>query len=246
MFNRVKQYVNKVLYPNTYSNDRFCEYIREHGGVVGSNVNFVNPKATHVDINRAKYISIGDNCCLSAVSLIAHDYSWYVLGYSDSEIYPDGGGGIRIGNNCFIGYKSIVLRNVTIGENVIIGAGSVVTKDIPSNTVWGGSPAKQLMTLDEYKTKRKKNIIREGKMARDVFIESNGREMTIEECAFFGFYFLQRTEENYVKYIARLPFNSERSNSEQVRFCFFNSKPLFDSYENYISALKEDANEQKK
>lgn len=31
MFNRVKQYVNKLLYPNTYSNDRFCEYIREHG-----------------------------------------------------------------------------------------------------------------------------------------------------------------------------------------------------------------------
>lgn len=132
---------------------------------------------------------------------------------------------------------------MTIGDNVIIGAGSVVTKSIPSNTVWGGSPAKQLMTLDEYKTKRSKNIIKECKIARDVFVDSHGREMTIEECAFFGFYFLQRTEENYAKYIARLPFNAERTNSEQVKFCFFNSEPLFESYKDYISALKEDANE---
>ena len=241
VFNRVKQFANKLLYPNTYSNDRFCEYIRENGGEVGNNVNFVNPKATHVDINRAKYISIGDNCCLSAVSLIAHDYSWYVLGYSDNEIYPDGGGKIKIGNNVFIGYRSIVLKNVTIGDNVIIGAGSVVTKSIPSNTVWGGNPAKQLMSLDEYKMKRRNSIIKEGKIARDIFVNSNGREMTIEECAFFGFYFLQRTEENYVKYISRLPFNSEKSKSEQVKSCFFNSEPLFESYEEYIGALKEEA-----
>lgn len=47
---------------------------------------------------------------------------------------------IKIG--AFIGAHSIILKGVTIGENSIIGAGSVVTKDIPSNEIWGGNPAK--------------------------------------------------------------------------------------------------------
>ena len=51
-------------------------------------------------------------------------------------------GKIIIGNNCFIGARSTILPGVTIGDNTIIGAGSVVTKDIPSNVVAVGNPCK--------------------------------------------------------------------------------------------------------
>lgn len=51
-----------------------------------------------------------------------------------------------IGSNCFIGCGSIILPNVTIGDQVIVGAGSVVTKDIPANCAVGGNPAKVLRT----------------------------------------------------------------------------------------------------
>ncbi|MEE9352099.1 MAG: acyltransferase [Thiotrichaceae bacterium] len=47
-----------------------------------------------------------------------------------------------IGKNCFIGAGAIILPNVTIGDQVIVGAGSVVTKDIPSNCAVGGNPAR--------------------------------------------------------------------------------------------------------
>lgn len=47
-----------------------------------------------------------------------------------------------IGQNCFIAINAIVLPGVTIGDQVIVGAGSVVTKDIPSNSVVGGNPAR--------------------------------------------------------------------------------------------------------
>lgn len=48
----------------------------------------------------------------------------------------------RIGSNCFIGTRSIILPGVSIGNEVIIAAGSVVTKDIPDNCIAGGNPAK--------------------------------------------------------------------------------------------------------
>ena len=48
----------------------------------------------------------------------------------------------RIGDNCFIGTRSIILPGVTIGNEVIVGAGSVVTKDVPNNCIVAGNPAK--------------------------------------------------------------------------------------------------------
>ena len=49
---------------------------------------------------------------------------------------------VKIGKRCWIGVNSIILPGVTIGDNVIIGAGSVVTSDIPSNMIAVGSPAR--------------------------------------------------------------------------------------------------------
>ena len=49
-----------------------------------------------------------------------------------------------IGKRCFIGANAIVMCGITIGDNVIIGSGSVVTKDIPSNCIAAGNPAKIL------------------------------------------------------------------------------------------------------
>jgi len=52
----------------------------------------------------------------------------------------------RIGARCFIGANSIILPGVTIGDGVIVGAGSVVTKDVPPNVVVAGNPARVLRT----------------------------------------------------------------------------------------------------
>ena len=52
----------------------------------------------------------------------------------------------KIGRNCFIGVRSLILPGVTIGDECCIGAGSVVTKDIPSNSVAVGCPARVVKT----------------------------------------------------------------------------------------------------
>lgn len=56
---------------------------------------------------------------------------------------------VHIGNNVWLGANCIVLPGVTIGENSVIGAGSVVTKDIPSNVVAVGCPCRVLREIDE-------------------------------------------------------------------------------------------------
>ncbi len=55
---------------------------------------------------------------------------------------------ILIKENAWLGGKTIVLKGVTIGENSIIGAGSVVTKSIPDNQIWAGNPAKFIKNID--------------------------------------------------------------------------------------------------
>jgi acetyltransferase-like isoleucine patch superfamily enzyme len=56
---------------------------------------------------------------------------------------------IVINKNVFIGGFSIILKGVNIGENSIIGAGSLVTKSIPKNQIWGGNPAKFIKNINE-------------------------------------------------------------------------------------------------
>lgn len=55
---------------------------------------------------------------------------------------------IQIGDHCFIGAHSILLKGVIIGDKSIIGAGSVVTKSIPSGEIWAGNPARFIKKID--------------------------------------------------------------------------------------------------
>lgn len=60
---------------------------------------------------------------------------------------------VHIGRNCWIGSGAIILPGITIGDNVVIGAGSVVTKDLPSNVVAVGNPCRVLRPINEQDAK---------------------------------------------------------------------------------------------
>ncbi len=62
---------------------------------------------------------------------------------------------VKIGNNCWIGANAVILPGVELGDNVIIGAGSVVTKDFPSAVIVAGIPAKIIKQIRNKRLKEK-------------------------------------------------------------------------------------------
>jgi len=98
-------------------------------------------------------ITIGNDCTItSGVLFLTHDGGMEVVnhlkGTADDKIAP-----IRIGNNVFLGNDVKIMMGVTIGDNVIVGAGSIVTNNVPSNVVIAGVPAKVICSIEEYSTK---------------------------------------------------------------------------------------------
>ena len=65
-----------------------------------------------------------------------------------------------IGNNVHIGNNTIILPNVRIGDNCIIGAGAVVTKSIPDNSVAAGNPAKVIRTVKDFNEKNVNRMLK--------------------------------------------------------------------------------------
>lgn len=96
-------------------------------------------------------IRIGNRVCISNdVTFVNHNLNWP---FQETYESLTGFGKIDIRDNCQIGLGVTILPNVTIGPNAIIGACSVVTKDVPPNTVAAGHPAKVICTLEEYEQK---------------------------------------------------------------------------------------------
>ncbi len=93
----------------------------------------------------------------SNVTFVTHDIFHLGLNHLEQGEFCYQAGCIEIMDNVFIGCNSTILPNVKIGPNVVIAAGSVVTKDVPEGVVVAGVPAKVMGTFEEYVEKRRVN-----------------------------------------------------------------------------------------
>ena len=109
---------------------------------IGNNF-YANMDCIFLDVNR---IIIGDNV------MVGPRVSFFTAGHpTDATVRNkelEFGLPIVVEDNVWIGGNSTVLPGVTIGKNSIIAAGAVVTKDVPSNTIVGGNPAKVIRQID--------------------------------------------------------------------------------------------------
>lgn len=72
-------------------------------------------------------------------------------------------GKVKIKDNVYIGNDCLIMPGVTIGSNVIVAAGSVVTKSIPDNTIVGGNPAKVIGSFSDFEKRMlEKNVMSKG------------------------------------------------------------------------------------
>ncbi len=94
-------------------------------------------------------VTIGDNVLIGSGCIItdsdAHPIDWKDRRERRNEKILSAP--INIGNDVFIGARSIILKGVTIGDRSVIGAGSVVTKNVPADCIFAGNPAKEIKKL---------------------------------------------------------------------------------------------------
>jgi len=105
-------------------------------------------------------VHITDGCCF-----ITHDGGTLILRQytPDLEVTAP----INIGNDVYFGIQTIVMPGVIINDKVIVGARSVVTKNIATNSVVAGIPARNIKTVDEYHKKLKNISLKIGHLSRD-------------------------------------------------------------------------------
>lgn len=125
--------------------------IRRMGCHVGKNTFFGD--YVRMDTSYADMIYIGDYTHItSGCRLLCHqrDLTGYCVGDNAADLgYKTGE--IHIGKGVMVGMETIIMPGVTIGDGAIIGAGSIVTRDIPSWTIATGRPAKVVKEIPERK-----------------------------------------------------------------------------------------------
>lgn len=138
-------------------NDEYIRMLRESGMKIGSGC-FVDKTAV---VGGEPYlIEIGNDVRITKdVKFITHDGGLWVprrMGLCDPD--ADRFGQIKIGNNVNIGWGTVIMPGVTIGDNCVVGCGAVVTRDIPSGSVAAGVPARVIETVEEYAAKNQDKL----------------------------------------------------------------------------------------
>lgn len=177
----IKKIIKKVIYKEKSDSETYIKHLRSKGMKIGDNVLLPDVHSVVIDETRPWLIEIGNDVVITAgVTILTHGYDLTVLRKYYGELYGSSGK-VVIGDNVFIGIKSTILKGIKIGNNVIIGANSLVNKDIPDNCVVAGNPAKVIMTLDEYREKRKKQYVDEAKELAREYYNTYGKKPDIQK-----------------------------------------------------------------
>ena len=145
----LKRLIRKLL--SRLRGEADIKELKKQGLKIGRNCKIL--QGVILDPSHVWHINIGDGVTIApGVHILAHDASMKNhLGYTRI-------GKVNIGSAVFIGAGSIILPGTTIGDNSIIGAGSVVTKDIPPNVIAAGNPAHVLLSLEEYLSRHREQM----------------------------------------------------------------------------------------
>lgn len=131
------------LFYNPYT---IAKYFRKKGAIVGEG----NRILTRNLSSEPYLIRIGNNCTISyEVSFLTHDGGCGLFRKEVPELNVFGT--IDIKDNCFIGHRAILMPNIIIGPNSIVGAGAVVTRDVPPGVIVAGNPARVIKSIDDYR-----------------------------------------------------------------------------------------------
>lgn len=229
----IKQFFKKIIFPNTYSNERYIAYLRGNKVIIGENCVFYSPNKTTIDVRKPYLIKIGDNCKITQyVSILAHDYSIDVP-RQVFGLFVGGSLPVTIGNNVFIGTKATILMGTTIGNNCIIGANSVVKGFFPDNSIIAGNPARIIGTIEDYYKKNIDNWIKNAKTVAKTIFDRAGRLPTIEEMSDGYCWLYLQKDDNTIK-LYKSFFDLTGDNYDDILQKFYEFEPPYDSFESFL------------
>jgi len=210
-----------------FSERSYERFLRSKGVTLGVNTFWGDIRTINIDTTRPSLVEIGNNVRLdTGMTILTHDYPTWVF----REVYKDfvnSSGKVKIGNNVYFAQYCTVLKGVTVGDNCVVGFGSIVTKDIPPNSVAVGRPARVICTLDEYYEKRKGKCVEEAfEYARSI-VERFNRRPVIEDFWEEFPLFLDGNEE-----IATLPIKVQLGPAYQ--HYKENHKAVFKGFEDFL------------
>lgn len=135
--------------------------LQSKGVDIADDVWISDPKTIKIDLTRPSLIKIGHKVRLNRnLEILTHDFTTMIIREKYHDFLPSSGR-VTVGDNVYMGRNVTLLKGANIGDNCIIGLGSVVMGKIPSNSVAVGCPAKVICTLEDYYMKRKKVSIEE-------------------------------------------------------------------------------------
>ena len=142
--------INNTIYSNPIGRNHKCMFVvrKDAQLIIGSNVGMSGTTIVcHKAITIGDNVKIGGNVCIYDTDFHSLDSVMRRNYQNDQEktIQEE----ITIADDVFVGAHTSILKGVSVGKNSIIGACSVVTKNIPANEIWGGNPARFLRKINE-------------------------------------------------------------------------------------------------
>ena len=219
------------------TSESYITYLRKIGVQVGEDVVLYRPLNTTIDVQNPHLLEIGNHVMMTGpVTILTHDYSWSVLKRKYGEIVGNQKYTV-LKDNIFIGWGATILAGSYIGENTIIGAGSVVSGHLEGNAVYAGNPARRILSIDEYYQKRKSKQIEEATAYVRKYEERFGAVPSIEKLDEYFFLFFnpndQSQRETFDFKLKLLENYDETMKKAEL------NKPIFSSYDEFIKYCRE-------
>lgn len=230
---RLRRLGLKAMYGHKATSEGYQAWLRGQGVQIGERVRFYSPWTIRVDIQRPWMIAIGDDVHIAAdVSILQHDYSWAVLQRRTGEVLGSCGP-VTIGNNVFLGQRVIVLKGTQIGDDVVVGSGSVVAGQLKPGAVFAGVPATRIMSIEDFQEKRRKRQFIEARDLVRRYVARNG--IRPEKRLLREFFWLFEPDSAQLDDAFR-KVHALGGNASRSARAFSTHRPLFQSYEEFIEA----------
>lgn len=232
----IKTIFKRLLFPDTYSEAAYIEALRNKYHVdIGGGCRIWSPNLTHIDVQRPHMLHIGNYVKITNnVTILCHDYSRSVL--CSIEGYENIGEAKMtwIGDNVFIGMNTTILMGTHIGNNSIVGAGSICSGFYPDNSVIAGNPAKVVKSIDEYYSNQKEKQVEAAKLYVKQWRRVYGQDPRIEDMTnAFAWLYLPHTKET-IENCPKL-FTLTGIDKDIFVHNFLNSKAIYSSFQDFLN-----------